>query len=95
MTTTQQTIRVYSKPACVQCRMTQKWLEDRKVPFIHDSAEDEGVIAAAHSLGISAAPIVVVQTPDPSVPGGFTDQVWGGFQPALLDQHINTEEFAA
>jgi glutaredoxin-like protein NrdH len=93
--TTQQTVRVYSKPNCMQCRLTEKWLTDRKVPFIHDSAEDEGVIAAAHELGISAAPIVVVQTPDPETPGGFSDQAWGGFQPTLLEQHIDTKEFAA
>lgn len=95
MTITQQTVRVYSKPVCVQCRMTEKWLTERKVPFVHDSAEDESVIAAARELGISAALIVVVQTPDPSVPTEFTDEVWGGFQPALLVKHINTEEFLA
>lgn len=93
--TTQQTVRVYSKPACVQCRMTEKWLTEHKVPYIHDSAEDDGVIAAALELGISAAPIVVVQTPDPSSPAGYVDEVWGGFRPDMLEQHIDTSVFAA
>lgn len=93
--TTQQTVRVYSKTNCMQCRLTEKWLTEHKVPYIHDSAEDDGVIAAAHELGIAAAPIVVVQKPDKDSPSGFIDEVWGGFRPDLLDKHVDTEGFAA
>lgn len=91
MTTTQQTVRVYSKPNCMQCRMTERWLTQNGVAFIHDNAEDEAVIEAAKFLGIMAAPIVVVQTPDPNTPGGFTDEAWGGFNPDLMEKHIQTE----
>lgn len=88
MNATQQTIRIYTKANCMQCRMTERWLTERHIPFIHDNAEDDQVIEAAKFLGIMAAPIVVVQTPDPNSPGGFTDKAWGGFNPTLLQQHI-------
>lgn len=88
MNPTQQTVRVYSKTNCMQCRMTERWLTERHVPFIHDNAEDDQVIEAALFLGIRAAPIVVVQTPDPNTPGGFTDEAWGGFNPSMLQQHV-------
>lgn len=91
MTTTQQTVRVYSKQNCMQCRMTERWLTERHVPFIHDNAEDDAVIEAAKFLGIMAAPIVVVQTPDPDVSGGFTDEAWGGHNPLMLDKHVQVE----
>ncbi|UFU14627.1 NrdH-redoxin [Curtobacterium sp. C1] len=71
----QPTVRVYSKPNCMQCRLTEKWLTDHAVPFVHDSAEADGVADAARSLGVTAAPIVVVG-----------DEVWGGFRPDLLEQ---------
>lgn len=78
----QQTVRVYVKPACVQCNMTKRWLDERSVPYVLDDATDPQVIEAAKALGIMAAPIVVVDQVD-----GGTAQ-WGGFQPGMLDEHV-------
>lgn len=77
-------VRVYSKPNCMQCRLTKNWLTSHGVPFLEDDAAAEGVAEAAWSIGISAAPIVVVG-----------DEVWGGFRPDLLEQHTSTKEKAA
>jgi glutaredoxin-like protein NrdH len=80
--TGQQTVRVYSKPACVMCNATMRWLKDRGVAFEVDDATDSANIAAAQSLGIMSAPIVVVDQVD----GGV--EAWGGFQPDKLAQYV-------
>ncbi len=82
--TTQLTVRVYTKPNCMQCRLTKTWLAKRGVPFIEDDATDPQTIAAAQALRVMAAPIVTIG-----------DVVFGGFRPDLLEQHVSTKEKAA
>lgn len=77
-------VRVYSKPNCMQCRLTKNWLTGRGVPFVEDDAEADGVVEAARALGISAAPIVVVG-----------DEAWGGFRPDLLEQRTASAHTSA
>lgn len=80
----QPTVRVYSKPNCMQCRLTKTWLTNRGIPFVEDDATDPQTIAAAQALGVMAAPIVAIG-----------EVVFGGFQPDLLEQHTSTKEKAA
>lgn len=64
---------VYSKPSCVQCAMTKKWLTARGVPFVEADILDPANLEAAKSLGHLSAPVVA-----------YGDTVWAGFLPAEL-----------
>lgn len=73
------TITVYSKPECVQCDRTKKYL-DEKVPHpytILDVTQDPEALEMVKSLGYQQAPVVVVD-----------DEHWSGFRPDLLRKLI-------
>ena len=76
-------VTVYEKPACVQCRMTKKWLTQRGISFRTGDATDPKVIAAAKELAIAAAPIVAF--PDGTVVGGF--------RPDVLSQQFPEDQY--
>lgn len=77
---TQPTITVYSKPSCVQCNATYRWLDDAglkgQYPVV-DLTEDPEALAYVKSLGYLGAPVVVTD-----------DDHWAGFDPARLDKYI-------
>lgn len=76
------TTRVYGKPNCQMCRMTERWLDGRGISYdkvdITESVQDFEAIAA---LGYKAAPVVFVAD----------DVHWSGFQPALLELHFGND----
>ena len=76
-------VTVYEKPACIQCRMTKKWLEARGISFRTGDATAPEVIAAAKELAIAAAPIVAF--PDGTVVGGF--------RPDVLSQQFPEDQY--
>lgn len=68
-------IELLSKPSCVQCNMTKRWLKSKNVPFVeHDVTVDEAAYQRAVSTGITSMPIVL-----------GVDQPWGGFNPGKLE----------
>lgn len=70
------TIRVYSKPACVQCTATERALDAKGVKFDKiDLTKDAEAMEFVTSLGYRQAPVVV-----------WGDAHWAGFQPNLIDQ---------
>lgn len=77
-------ITVYSKPACVQCTQTKRWLDRAGIEYrtidisLPENAE---VLEAIKELGYSGAPVVIVSE--------FTelDTHWYGFRPDLLAEH--------
>lgn len=75
-------VTVYSKPACVQCTATKRWLDTNKVEF-----EDGDAIANIEPIkglvGLLAAPVIKVV--DES-----TSEVifWSGYNPILLERHL-------
>lgn len=77
-------ITVYSKPSCVQCTQTKKWLDRAGVEYrtidisLPENAE---ILASIKELGYSGAPVVVVSE--------FTelDHHWYGFNPGKLAEH--------
>lgn len=64
------TVTVYTKPSCVQCEQTKKWLDGRGIAYeTRDVTVDEGAWEEALALGYLGAPVVVVGT-----------EHWSGFR---------------
>lgn len=68
-------VRVYTKPACVQCTATYRRLDALGVKYeVIDVSEDAEALEHIKSLGYLQAPVVVTQ-----------DNHWSGFRPDLID----------
>ena len=72
------TVRVYSKPNCVQCTMTKNLLDALEVPYMLEDITEPGNLAACKELGFLAAPVVTV--------GDSADDMWSGFQPDRIKE---------
>ena len=78
-------ITVYTKPSCVQCDATKKYLTERNTRFeTVDLSTNELALAAVKDLGYMQAPVVFVRYPRGS------ESHWSGFQPSRLDGYIAT-----
>lgn len=83
-----QTVRVYTTPACVQCRSTKRWLDRHGVTYeAVDLSRSPDDLAAVKSLGYEAAPVVIVSTPT-------GDAHWYGFRADLLAEFCLAQESA-
>jgi glutaredoxin-like protein NrdH len=68
---------VYSKPNCMQCNFTKKFLEDKGIPYqIKDIEENEKAVDEVKSLGFSSLPVVIAE--------GI--EAFHGFRPDLLNR---------
>lgn len=77
-------VTVYSKPNCVQCSATYRFLESHGIPFqVVDLEEDQAAMDMVVGLGYAAAPVVIVPEGYPSA--GWH---WSGFRPDLLGSLI-------
>lgn len=77
-------VTVYSKPACVQCTATKRWLDTNGVVF-EDGDAIENIDPIKNLVGLLAAPVIKVV--DES-----TSEVtfWSGHNPILLEKHLKT-----
>ncbi|WP_048728743.1 glutaredoxin-like protein NrdH [Carnobacterium sp. 1290_CSPC] len=67
-------VTVYSKPDCMQCNFTKKWLKERNIPFTElNVKEDEDALSKIKEMGYQAVPVIVTETEN-----------WYGFQPDKL-----------
>ena len=67
-------ITIYSKPNCMACNFTKKYLDDKGVPFEEiDVFKDAEALAMLRDKGFSQMPVV-------SIDGEFHT----GFQPNIL-----------
>lgn len=67
-------VTVYSKPDCIQCNFTKKWLKERNVPYTElNVEEDEEALSKVREMGYQAVPVIVTETEN-----------WYGFQPDKL-----------
>lgn len=73
---------LYSKPACVQCTLTKKWLERNgtQLPVV-DVTQDAAALGFITGLNYSAAPVVYIDA----------NTHWSGFRPDLLTTHFPKE----
>lgn len=72
------TVRVYSKPNCVQCTMTKNLLDALDVPYVLEDITEPGNLAAVKELGFLAAPVVTA--------GDSADDMWSGFLPDRIKE---------
>ncbi|WP_029276426.1 glutaredoxin-like protein NrdH [Carnobacterium jeotgali] len=75
----QKTIIVYSKPNCMQCNFTKRYLEDKGVSYeVKDIFESEEALNEVKDLGFSSVPVISVEG----------QEAFNGFRPDLLDQLV-------
>ena len=71
-------IKVYSKPNCMQCNFTKKYLEDKGIEFkeinIMDNPES---VEELKLYGFNSMPVVA---------NGSLDDAWSGFRPERLEE---------
>lgn len=69
------TVTLFSKPACVQCTMTSRLLDQLGIEYVvRDVTTDAQALAIVMKLGYMQAPVVVVGDEEDG-------RHWSGFQP--------------
>lgn len=67
---------VYTKPACVQCDMTKRYLDKAGVEYnTVDITQDSDALDMIMGMGFSSAPVVIA-----------ANGSWAGFQPDRLSE---------
>lgn len=80
-------VTVYSKPGCQPCRMTKRQLDSAGITYEEiDLTQDPSALEYVKTLGVQAAPVVVV--------GGGAD-VWAGFKPEKIQELVTLKTQAA
>lgn len=70
-------IKVYSKPNCMQCEFTKKFLKDNGLQFeVRDVFESEQFKDEVVELGFTSLPVVVADGHEP----------FSGYRPDKLDE---------
>lgn len=70
---------MYSKPACVQCEWTEKYLQRKELAHnVIDTTDDEDARKVVEDSGILQMPMVVVKHDD------GTPDTWHGFNVGKL-----------
>lgn len=70
-------ITVYTKPDCMQCRMTYKAMDAKGLAYqVVDVTENANALEYVKDLGYLTAPVIVVSEHDH----------WGGFRPDHIDR---------
>ena len=71
-------VTVYSKPDCMQCNFTKKWLKEQGVPYTElNIKEDQEALLKVKEMGYQAVPVIVTETEN-----------WYGFQPDKLAELV-------
>lgn len=82
-------VTVYSKPSCVQCTATKRWLESRDIEF----TEDDAMANLEHIqalLNFRQAPVIRVVDKKTG-----TVSFWYGHNPSELEEHLGVKVEAA
>ncbi|HFI0463801.1 TPA: glutaredoxin-like protein NrdH [Streptococcus suis] len=76
-------ITVYSKPNCMQCDFTKKFLVDNDIPYtLIDTQKNPEALEHVKSLGFQSLPVVEIEGEEP----------FFGFRPDRLMVFIKDEE---
>ncbi|SFH65160.1 glutaredoxin-like protein NrdH [Pisciglobus halotolerans] len=68
---------VYSKPNCMQCNFTKKYLDDKGIAYeSKDIMASQEALEEVQELGFSSVPVILAEGLD----------AFNGFRPDLLDQ---------
>lgn len=67
-------VTVYTKPSCVQCDQTKRFLDKVNIPYdTIDITENQEAFDKVIAMGFKAAPVVITD-----------NDSWAGFNPAKL-----------
>ena len=70
-------IIVYSKPNCMQCQFTKKYLENKGIPFKEkDMDQNVEAVDEVKKMGFSSLPVVIAE--------GI--EAFNGFRPEMLNR---------
>lgn len=70
-------IIVYSKPNCMQCEFTKRWLHENGIPYtVYDVTKNERYVNRVIQLGYQNLPVVYVDK----------KRHWFGFRPDLMEE---------
>ena len=70
-------IIVYSKPNCMQCEFTKRWLHENGIPYTaYDVTKNERYVNRVIQLGYQNLPVVYVDN----------KRHWFGFRPDLMEE---------
>ena len=68
-------VTVYTKPNCMQCNFTKKYLTEKEIEFqTIDITESEEALAEVKGMGFQAVPVIVAKN----------EEAFYGFQPDRL-----------
>ncbi len=68
-------VTVYTKPNCMQCNFTKKYLSEKEIEFqTIDVTESEEALAKIKGMGFQAVPVIVAEN----------EEAFYGFQPDRL-----------
>ena len=68
---------VYSKPNCMQCEFTKRWLHENSIPYtVYDVTKNERYVNRVIQLGYQNLPVVYVDK----------KRHWFGFRPDLMEE---------
>ena len=68
---------VYSKPNCMQCEFTKRWLHENGIPYTaYDVTKNERYVNRVIQLGYQNLPVVYVDK----------KRNWFGFRPDLMEE---------
>ena len=66
---------VYTKPACVQCDMTKRYMDKNGIEYTTiDITQDQEALEMILKMGFSSAPVVISEAGS-----------WAGFQPDKIN----------
>lgn len=69
-------VKLYSKPNCIQCQHTEKWLQKHNIIYEKlDVTEQPAALARVQELGYQSLPVVETETEN-----------WFGFRPDRLEK---------
>ena len=72
-------VTVYSKPNCMQCNFTKKYLKERDIAFEEiDVTKDEDALNKIKDMGYQAVPVVITD-----------NDHWYGFRPEKLAELVD------
>lgn len=72
-------ITIFSKPSCVQCDQTKKFLDKNNLEYrVFDVSQDKGALLIVSGMGFKSVPVVVTD-----------DEVWAGYQADKLKALIS------
>lgn len=70
-------VTVYSKPNCMQCNFTKKFLEDNSISYeMVDVTEDNIALDKVKELGFQSLPVIIAEGVEP----------FFGFRPDILEK---------